>query len=990
MSVNGQIGIYSFQHLAGRMQPIRPSVVLTSRGAKVGRPRAVPSALLTTESFGSLSDAWQRARAYRSWVASWASVVDGGGVVCEAALVCDVRCRVSPAAGGATLSTDWLMVAHAGWLQTGAASVIDVATLPAITPTAPPAALADTSSSIGTLTCQAITGDIQWPLSSGQTELMRKIGDLLGIEGIPQPSADDATVEAVICVADEAAANLTQGTLNAFIGNYVEIKIGGVSVGPAAVHGVVMDRRVSSDTTVTGKPIACLVSMRCALEPNEPSDWSSPSVAVLQYAKTWGTWIDIKGATVWSANIGICGSIGTATAELDVGRTMRGGNDASAQKVEEYQGRWCRIGVRVDREGKPSRIGKDRRWLWYGVIQSTELTTASNTSATMVIQMAQLTVALQEVAPAWWLTTGRNADGGSLSFRADTPDGYNIQQYGDRSLDVADIDSQGGNVYAHNRYEPTPGNRREWECRDVLRNIIYHLNRHSGGPSWGYSGQIANLDHIAAWDLGHKSFIDMLNAVASPRHGLCWWQDVDEDGNPALGFRSITDSPFSVGAETIPASDSIWETVDTTDKTVRSCSLRRDSSMIRDAIYVEGGHPLFAGTWGYRDERTKTGAEKTAMEIANARGLSRGWTSDEETEWNAASEVVRQNKLSHVWRRFVLGPKFNGTTLTSGTQQIWFGRGKDSTGETGKYELGERFPKVEDLRFARHLPWPRNDQPIDKTDQWGGALKSGAGFSEPKAWIYDQGALEIVRDLSEEYIITVEESAASFLIGNPEQAQNIKTMLEDGSYTLAVTLALVHPLAWRMSWERPAAQMQRNWRRSVTLKYPTLNYWACVNKSLVLQGDDGAVKGPDVDTGAQYYTNTMPLAFHVGFGGVGNNEPNVPRLKNILDLARGLYEDGTTGFTWTTRGILFPSDETYRIGDYVQTAKIQIDQRKAIEQEIGAVITGMSWEFAADNMLTHIECSKMVPGIDSAAIGAVNPGLHNGEDAAMIADVGAY
>ncbi len=60
MSVNGQIGIYSFQHLAGRMQPIRPSVVLTSRGAKVGRPRAVPSALLTTESFGSLSDARDR------------------------------------------------------------------------------------------------------------------------------------------------------------------------------------------------------------------------------------------------------------------------------------------------------------------------------------------------------------------------------------------------------------------------------------------------------------------------------------------------------------------------------------------------------------------------------------------------------------------------------------------------------------------------------------------------------------------------------------------------------------------------------------------------------------------------------------------------------------------------------------------------------------------------------------------------------------------
>jgi hypothetical protein len=979
MSVNGSVGPYGMQALAGRMHPLRPSIVLTSRGAKVGRPRAVPSYLTSTEAYSSLADAWQRARVYRSWIASWAPVVDGAGVVCEAALVCDVRCRVVPAAGGATLITDWTMVAHAGWLQTGAAAVVDIATLPAVAPTAPPAAIADTGSAIGTLACDAISGDIQWPLSSGQVELMRKMADLLAIEGIPQPAADDASVEAVICAATEQDAALIQATLNAYAGNYVVIKIGGVAVGPAAVHGVTVDKRVSSDTTVTGKPIACLVSMRCALEPAEPADWSSPSVAVLQYAQKWGSWIDIKGATVWSANVGICGAIGTATAELDIGRTLRGGDDASAKKLEQYEGRWCRIGVRVDREGKPSRIGTDRRWIWYGIIRSTELTSAAASSATMTLSMVHITAALQEIVSPWWSTNGRTDAGGLTTFRADQVQGYNIQQYGDRSLAAGDIDAQAGNVYRHNRYEATPASRREWECSDVIRNIIYHLNRHSRGPVWQYGGQAASLDYVTTWDHGRKSFIDLLNSVASTRHGLCWWADVTDAGTPVAMVRSVSDGAISIGPNTIPASDRIIAKVDTTDKKIRSCSLRRDSSLLRDVVYVEGGHPLFVGTWGFRVGETD----------ANDRGLQKGWTSDEETEWDAASESVKKNKLAHVWRRFVLGPKFNGTTLTSGTQQIWFGRDHDGTGESGKYtndpSLG--FPKVEDLRFARYLPWPRNDQPINKTNQFGGALKSGAGYAEPRAYIYDQTGLEIVRDLTEEYIVTVEEDAAAVLLGNPEQAQDIKAAIDDGSYTLAFTLALIHPMAWRVSWERDLADVRRNWRTGVVMKYPEINYWACIDKTLVLQGDDGAPLGPDLD---ELYDDTMPSAFHVGFGGVGGDADNRPRLKNILDMVKWLYIDGSTGFTWTTRGIVFQSDDTVRLGDYVQTAKIQIDSYRAVEQNIGSVVVGISWEFSADNMLTHVECSRLIPGVDGAAVGVINPALHNGEDAAMLADFGAY
>ena len=984
--VNGSIGPYSLQCLSGRMQPLRPNVVLTSRGAKIGRPRAVPSFLSSVESYASLSAAWAQARIYRSFVASWAPVVDGAGVVCEAALVCDVRCTIAPAADGATLRSYWVMVAHPGWLQTGQAAVIDIASLPAIAKDQPQQALAGTGGAIGLLACEAISGDIQWPLSPGQVELMRKVGDLLQIEAIPQPSSDEASIDAVICASDEADAIRIQATLNSSIGNYVSVSVGGVYVGPCAVHGVTVDKRVASDTTATGKPIAVMVSMRCALEEANSSDASSPSVAVLQYSKTWGTWIDIQGAVVWSASIGLGGSAGTAVAELDLGRTLRGGDDASAKKVEEYQGRWCRIGVRVDLEGKPSRLGTDRRWLWYGVVGSTEIAAASNSSATMRISMTQLNAALDEVAPTYWLRQGRDAEGVAFSWKGDHPLPYNSQLWGDRKETATDKDHQDGNVFLHNAAEADPAAREEWQLVDIVRNINYHINRQSGGQFWSLAGQYESFVHVPIIDIGHESFVAILNAVASPREGLCWAQHIDDNGNPQIIFRSISSTPVTIRTETIPASDRIKDQVDTTRKTHVSCSVRRNSSIIRDAIYIEGGNPLFAGTWGYRDERSMTGAEKTAQEEANARGISRGWTSDEETAWNSASDAVKRGKLSHVWRRFVLGNKFNGTTLTSGTRQIWFDRARSTTGENGKFVQGDRYPKVEDLRFARYLPWPRNDQPIDKTNQFGGALKAGTGYSEPKAYIYDQDGLEIVRDLTEEYTITVEENAAAVILGNPEDAQSFKTALDDGSYTLAITLALIHPLSWRVSWERPADEMRRNWRRTVILKYPELNYWACVNKSLVLQGDDGAIQGPDIDT---LYDSAMPNAFHVGFGDKGGAD-NVPRLKNILDQARAFYEYGDIGFSWTVRGIEFPSTDGYMLGDYIPSAKVQIDAYRAIEQSVGAVISGISWEFAADNMLTHYECSRMIPGIDRLAVGAVAPGLHGGQDAAIIADAGAY
>jgi hypothetical protein len=942
----------------------------------------VPSYLSSVEAYASMAAAWARARVYRAFVAAWAPVVDGAGVVCEAALVCDVRCTITPAADGATLRSDWVLVAHPGWLQTGQAAVIDVASLPAISKGQPQQALPGAGGSIGLLACEAISGDIQWPLSPGQVELMRKVGDLLQIEAIPQPSSDDASVDAVICAADETEASRIQATLNSYIGNYVAVSVGGVYVGPCAVHGVVVDKRVASDTTATGKPIACLVSMRCALEEANSSDASSPSVAVLQYSKTWGTWIDIPGAVVWSASIGLGGSAGTAVAELDLGRTLRGGADASAKKIEEYQGRWCRIGVRVDSEGKPSRLGTERRWLWYGIVGSTEIAAANNSSATMRISMTQLNAALDEIAPTYWLRQGRDAEGVAVSWRGDHPLPYNVQYFGDRKKTETDKDQQGASIYIHNQNEPTPNERRWWECADVIRNMMYHINLQSGGPRWSLAGQVASLDHAPTADIGHESYVSLLNAVASPRNGLCWAQHVDDDGNPQIIIRSISASPLTIGGENIPATDRALDPIDTTKKTHVSCSVRRDASVIRDAIYIEGGHPLFVGTFGFRNNDEE--------DDPNDRGMQKGWTSDEETEWDTASDAVKKGKLAHVWRRFVLGPKFVGTTLTTGTQQIRFDRGRSATGEDGKFVQGDRYPKVEDLRFARYLPWPRDDQPIDKQDQWGGALKSGVGYAEPKAYIYDQESLEIVRDLTEEYTITVEENAAAVLLGNPEQAQDIKTAVEDGTFTLAFTLALIHPLSWRVSWERSASEMRRNWRRTVILKYPELNYWACIDKTLVLQGDDGAIDGPDIDTGGQYYDATFPLAFHVGFGGDNGANPNVPRLQNLLDMARGLYETGNVGFSWTVRGIEFPSTDGYLLGDYVPSAKIQIDSTRAIEQTIGAVISGISWEFSSDNMLTHYECSRMIPGIDRLAVGAVAPGLHGGQDAAIIADAGAY
>jgi hypothetical protein len=987
-----QIGFYSFPSLTGRLQVAGPGGVVTYRGIKRTKPVARPSTHISTEHLASLADAWTRARAYRSMIGSWQPVIDGGGLSCPGALVCDVRCFVSPGAELAELETAWTLIPHGSYLADPAALLtadpswrIPVSVEPV------PAAIASAASRLGAITAAAMYGDAQWPLQVGQVEAMQRAADDLGLDGIPQPSTALGSVTLTRPESSETTCAFTMRTLRSYVGSVVMASLAGVSF-PCVVRDV--------DVTwapTPGLPDGDTHTLTAVVELSMEDDATSgddpgASVAVVQVASKWGReayWQDVPGALCVEADEGLSGVSGVTSFTIDHGATSRGQRTRDVS-FADYTGKWIRIQVREMEDGTPSVRGAVRRNLWWGKCLSYQLTGGRGMSAASVFQCAGLDAALQEIAPTRWYAIGQVL--GVPAQGPQTTDPGSIVPL--NSSDNGNAAVNPGDVLLASAPQPAsklPESRAA--TGDVTRGtgtasaqmILAALNHQTDGPRFVLSDATNALSFDIDEDLDGPRFGDLLGQVINVRHGVAYALEVD-DSDPTHPVQVKVYSTVQAAVNlpngtTIPANASQIAldlaavgspNLDDPSKpekprnALESWTVTRSRAGEADSVLIEAGHPVVAVTVGYKDGD------------ADAVGrMIKGWSSTEETAWDAAGEEARNTgPLQHVWRRFRLGTKYAGGDYADGTVNYAMRAGRQlagdvapdadllslhgAAGETGvTVDLladGKLVgPKPAQLKLTRYLPWPENFNWADPVAKFG--VVRDQREQPARVRVFGKGgASNSYEDLSYTWDVDIDEDDGAVILGrNAEDALAVRTYLKAGK-ALLFTVGIVAPIPWRVSWRRPDANRPCDWRRSVIIRDPSLTYWVAAAGTVTSVNDDFTARMVQVDD-----TYDKPGSIDgVQFGFARLNLANVPipRLSEILALTKTHYENQTPTIEWTRRGLDFSA--ALKPGPMVTTVALALDDTKQISLTMNANITGRRWRFLARELATSYATDRLM------------------------------
>lgn len=989
------VGPYEFVSLTGRLQIAGPSGVVTYRGIKRTKPVARPSTHISTEQMSTLASAWTRARAYRSMVGSWQPIIDGGGLSCPAALVCDVRCVVSPGAGAsaAELEVAWTLIPHGSYLTTPAAMLIADPTWRVISSSDPvPAATANASASIGLVSVDAMYGDAQWPLHIGQLEAMRRVADDLGLDGIPQPSTALGSVTLHRKEASESDCAGTMRTLRSYVGSIVTASLAGISF-PCAVRDV--DATWSPTPGLpSGYSHTLTAVVDLAMEDDSTSgDDPGVSVAVVQVASKWGNpayWRDIPGALCLEADTGLSGVSGVTSFTVDHGATVRGRQSRESQFID-YTGKWIRVQIRETEDGTPSVRGTVRRSVWWGKCMSYQLTGGRGMSAASVFQCAGLDAALQEIAPSRWYAIGQVIGipaQGDVTTDPGTILPLNLVDGGNAVANPGDVLPVTASPQAAAKLPEIRPNR---STSTVTRGhgtwmtqlILAALNNQTDGPRW----TLDDTDNVLAFelddDIGGPKFGDLLGQVINVRHGAAYTLEVDtsDDTEPVVvtAHSTVQAAVNLPNGNTIPANTSQIAldlasvgspSLDNPAKpekprnALESWTVTRSRSGEVDAVYIEGGSPIIAVTVGYKDGD----ADATDRMI-------KGWSASDETAWNAANAEARNSgPLQHVWRKFKLGTKYGGGDYFDGTANHTMRAGRQLASEVGGADIlalhgtggetgitttldaggADAGPKPAQLKLTRFLPWTENFNWAAAVAKFG-VLRDDRDQPARVRVFGKGGASNSYEDLSYTWQTAVDEDDGAVILGNDAvDALAIKTYLSTGK-ALLFTIGIVAPIPWRVSWKRADADRPCDWRRSLVIRDPSLTYWVAAAGTVTSINDDYTARIVDVD--ATYNKTGSIDGVQFGFGNIVAGAP-VPRLSELLAMVKTHYENQTPTIEWTRRGLDFST--ALKPGAMVTTSALPMDEQKQISLTLNAIVTGRRWRFLASDLSTTYATDRLM------------------------------
>ncbi|MEY2855636.1 MAG: hypothetical protein RL030_2768 [Pseudomonadota bacterium] len=977
------IGPYSFATMTGRAVTASAPSIPTSRGLKIGRRRPRPTEYVTVEEYPTIVAAWIRAAYYRAAIGASAVVIDDSGVLVAPAGIFDVRCRILPATAGvgATLNTAWLIIPGVTYGDAGQANdyVLDLSDArPLVQPslTIP----SGTSIAVGGITFTTATGDLQWPLDSSQRTQCVALAKALGADEVASPpSASGGQLETTIELTNDQECFDLMRAVRQAAGAYVDVAIGGLTIPGCAV----MDVDVTWQQVVgspNSKTQLAIVRWMLATQDNENSNDVTNTVAVVQRATNWGQWATIAGAVCTRSSEGYCAVAGQAPWIVDLGKVLRGRRVVTHEPTD-VSGQWCRICIRKNLQNQLDPKGTQLIPDWWGVILSTTVESGSAMpGATMTGTTAGIAAAFEQLWLYRWYEEGQ---GGVTDPGHVLP--FNAMTGGDASATSPNETVAGIAVVIHDRHRVTGANPQvprplRWTALGLVNLVIAAWReQYPQGPIVTLGGQTTALDYQLKYDPFGKSILGILADVISPRWGVGFRFEVDPT-TEAVTLRVCTTvaSPVTIpGGTTVPANDDIVTTEDLRPPKFTSVRLSRDRTQQVDAIYVTGGFPWYAATFSIFDPDVEDGAG-----AGRTPELQRNWIETEETAWNTATDKERElDRLEKVWGQWRLREGYNGTTYYASSRNDLFklGRALDADGgETGLFSDNGQKPRETLLKFTRELPFSGD---VDWSDNANYPSTSGnpstlqrAGKALMKPVLIGKkadGALEV---LSNRWDVTIDGAGAVITIGrNLKERLQVKAYIAEGNIIL-ITLGVMWPTPWRVSWRRPQSERPRSLERAIMLDFADVSYHQVVSGTIIGIDGDGAAKQIFSD-GA----NPVRGDFEVD----PNNPNKVPRLMPMLDLAKLIYAGVDKPLSYTIKGEI---DQEIALGSMVEAVQIALDDQRSITETINQVYTSKSKCYGVDEISTSLTTDRLLPAFDHFAIAPLraNPG------ALPAAQVGAY
>lgn len=621
------------------------------------------------------------------------------------------------------------------------------------------------------------------------------------------------------------------------------------------------------------------------------------------------------------------------------------GNDDQSGRVGTLCGKFVRLSLEIP---DPETGKIDAQPFWWGIIthESTTLIAKNNKQThhgECRWQALGLGSLLHRTIPAFARELN---DAGEVTTYGE-PLVFNDIDKGDRSQAEHD------GVYVHDR----SGAGTRWTAQQVAEHLLKHATL--GTIGWELTGQTSALAYSDRWDLRGLSVWDALNTLIGGRMGLGFRVEVPTSGSvkPRIAVSTLADQAISIEALTIPANNRIFDLNVLNNLWIGDdLRLDEDHTNVYDDIRIVGKNPWSMMSFLFNEDNPEDAAYGD---------LQRAWTQAEEDEWDGATDEEReQPKLAHVWRRWRLvegwegvprlaidegapasaagirmyrEPQLNqtepiGWEETGVLTHIFSGSDPSSNGKPP-------IPARAALRPTRSLPMYEG---YNYDEQIAGgslpdAVARSAPFVGPLVFIARSGG-DTWEDISDRYQVTVLGNEFLIELGrNASEAAEIHDLLIDDG-RMVVTLGIEDVLPLRTRWERLDQLYSKNRVRSVDI--PTGHeQWYCYAKT-ALRVEDGELKLSPA-TGVML-------------------RDEVPRMKEVLQLAKLWYAEPTRKAQWTVVGEVEKS-AAMAPGAYLRHI---ISGRG--NHPVGALVTARRWDLTEAGFGTTYMTDRVLP-----ALGAV-------------------
>jgi len=614
-------------------------------------------------------------------------------------------------------------------------------------------------------------------------------------------------------------------------------------------------------------------------------------------------------------------------------------------------GMWCRI---VKRDPTTGGVASPLVIYWRGKVAGVRVSRLESGGARVQYRMAGMLHALNQCHLSEWYES-RNTDWpgwvdtSNAVANVGQPLDFNAGGRGDMSV-AAHVLPSGAVCRVHARGErTTPGAVGvRWTAKRAVETILAHI-RHC----WGFQVGLDfpdNLDYDGQWDWQGRNPLAMIAAIISPDTGRTFLESV------VGGVLTLT----VVDMETIP--DPAPPALDLTADGVQEWAVDQDHTMVEDTHYVQAPQPIWMRTIAADD--VLTWATRPTGDA-----LEPWYTEADQTAWDASSDEARKSPpLDAVFRAWQLFARWD-TRAYSGLTRIPYKR----TVQAGPPEAGggQETGELESLPAAEYpnarVAWKMSRLvPLAPGKDWTDPYVVTSNLDPvegPLMYWYKPIATPPWVVAHQDFQIQVGDDGGSIIVGRtPADAAAIKARLAAG-WTPVFTVALVHPLAFRVSATTEAVGGSppcTDLRRS-GCTYLTGDYWTQVRVPdrtvFKLDASSAAVLAAEGrrDQGGD------PVAFR-------------DKMRTWW-----LSPDGTA--TWTVRGIA--DDAGAMLATMVDQATVRwgADEGDTASVAVRAPVVRVSFDFRAASASVSYQASRTLAGfrVPSVVQGALGVGLARGQ-----------